>query len=131
MENVTVNSTVELINFLFGVNIKIKELHWKTDNDIIHQQLGRLESKISYFLDSCAEIVLSLNSRDDLNTGSLQAEPIPVNEPHELISLINNRTIKFKTYIESLNDNNYAGLMSKIDDFISNINVIKYRLELK
>jgi hypothetical protein len=129
---ISITETVDYINYLLGISIKVKEAHWKTESNSMHQQLDELYYRLTNMIDSLMEEVLAMTGRENLIKDEIQAfaSIIVYTAPLDLFMLTIDKTVAFRTYIESLNNPDYTGLISQLDECITNLNILKYRAEL-
>lgn len=117
---------VNYANFLEGVKIRTKNIHWGELDNSKHVYLDDLIDELSDYEDKIMEAGQSGFGR--FGDGEVNGEEIEENGPIELIDLIIERT---KDFHEAIKDNiDYVGEMSWIEDFLATLKQTKYRLQL-
>lgn len=115
------------LNFIEGIKTRLKNVHWKEEDNAVHVYLDDLTSDISEFEDKLAEAGQSEFGR--FQDGDIQGESIEESNPINLCEMIFDKTKEFRSELERRED--YEGEISWIDDFLATLKQTKYRLQLR
>ena len=115
------------LNFIEGMKTRLKNVHWKEEDNAVHVYLDDLTNDVSEFEDKLAEAGQSEFGR--FQDGDIQGESIEENNPIRLCEMIFDKTKEFRSELEERED--YEGEISWIDDFLATLKQTKYRLQLR
>lgn len=119
-----------IINFicsLHGYLIRIKEIHWNTENNSVHLLCDEISDDLSDCEDRFAECAMGM-SGEHFKIGDLK--PML---PHStsLIPMLKELETEILEMEESLTNKKDAGLINILDEMIENCNKYKYRASQK
>lgn len=117
----------EYICDLHGYLIRVKEIHWNTDNNAEHLLCDEIEGCIHDCEDRFAEVAMG-ESGEHFRVGDLK--PLLPNS-HQLIPMLKELESETKALRVKLSDTNDCGLINILDDILENINKFKYRATQK
>lgn len=115
------------LNFIEGMKTRLKNVHWKEEDNAVHVYLDDLTNDVSEFEDKLAEAGQSEFGR--FQDGDIQGESIEESNPIRLCEMIFDKTKEFRSELEERED--YEGEISWIDDFLATLKQTKYRLQLR
>lgn len=115
------------LNFIEGMKTRLKNVHWKEEDNAVHVYLDDLTNDVSEFEDKIAEAGQSEFGR--FQDGDIQGELIEESNPIRLCEMIFDKTKEFRSELEERED--YEGEISWIDDFLATLKQTKYRLQLR
>lgn len=115
------------LNFIEGMKTRLKNVHWKEEDNAVHVYLDDLTNDVSEFEDKLAEAGQSEFGR--FQDGDIQGESIEESNPIRLCEMIFDKTKEFRSELEKRED--YEGEISWIDDFLATLKQTKYRLQLR
>jgi DNA-binding ferritin-like protein len=119
-----------IINFicsLHGYLIRIKEIHWNTENNSVHLLCDEISDDLSDCEDRFAECAMGM-SGEHFKIGDLK--PML---PHStsLIQMLKELETEILEMEESLTNKKDAGLINILDEMIEKCNKYKYRASQK
>lgn len=114
---------LEFIKFLEGARIRLREIHWETENHTTHELTDKMIESLENCEDNIAEDFMGLiNYRIKVGT------VVPrMPESTELTDLISEAIEMTKVLSCAISDDErYAGLLSELDELIHYLNKAKY-----
>ena len=118
---------VNFICSLHGYLIRLKEIHWNTDNNSEHLLCDEISDDLAECEDRFTECAMGLTGVH-FKIGDLK--PML---PHStsLIPMLKELETDILDMEESLNESSYAGLVNVLDDMLENCGKYKYRATQK
>lgn len=118
---------VNFICSLHGYLIRLKEIHWNTDNNSEHLLCDEISDDLAECEDRFTECAMGLTG-EHFKIGDLK--PML---PHStsLIPMLKELETDILDMEESLNESSYAGLVNVLDDMLENCGKYKYRATQK
>ena len=118
---------VNFICSLHGYLIRLKEIHWNTDNNAEHLLCDEISDDLAECEDRFTECAMGLTG-EHFKIGDLK--PML---PHStsLIPMLKELETDILDMEESLNESSYAGLVNVLDDMLENCGKYKYRATQK
>ena len=117
------NKTIEMLNYLNGYHILLKELHWSATHHALHILTDEIDEEVLKAEDEISECVMGiLDTRfgiGDLKTMLPSAKTLDA-----LLKEMKTDLIEFKNFVGD--DAEYAGLQNILDDYMQNINKWNY-----
>lgn len=129
MKELYVN-TLTFVNGMLGCQIKFKELHWITEEAQTHEISESTFYELMYGTDKIMEEILSIVGRDSMTLGDIFPEVPVADDVVELIDASNKVLSSYRQYMTANYPDNF-GVIADLDSMISNMNINKYRGELK
>lgn len=123
-------NTLTFVNGMLGCQIKFKELHWITEDAQAHEVSETTFYELMYGTDKIMEQILSIVGRDSMTLGDIFPEVPVADDVVELIDVANKVLSGYRQYMNANYPDNF-GVIADLDSIISNININKYRGELK
>lgn len=114
---------VDFICSMHGYMIRVKEIHWNTDNNAEHLLCDEIESSIHDCEDRLAECMMGITSKK-FKVGDLKPMLPNNTDLKKMLQEFESETIDFK---KSMDEYKEAGLVNICDDILECINKFKYR----
>lgn len=117
---------IKFIGTLRGIKDKVHNAHWASENMSIHTELDSLFNHIGDFIDPFSEVTQAIYGQFSVN--SVCNIPCDMEKPMELVEACLSATTVMETLLGDESIKN--GLRSLMDQFILDLQIIKYRLML-
>ena len=114
---------VDFICSMHGYMIRVKEIHWNTDNNAEHLLCDEIESSIHDCEDRLAECMMGTTGKK-IKVGDLKPMLPNNTDLKKMLQEFEGETIDFK---KSMDEYKEAGLVNICDDILECINKFKYR----
>ena len=128
----TISPEEAILDYIMGLEgwrIRLREIHWSTESNAIHDLTDRLINDFEYNEDKIAECLMGLCGIR-IKVGQI-CPNIPV-EADDLESLLNVARTATVTLIASLeSDKNYDGVVNILDEILETINKAQYKETLE
>ena len=114
---------IDFICSLHGYLIRIKEIHWNTDNNAEHLLCDEIQDCIAGCEDRLAECLMGMNG-EHFKIGDL-LPMLPNSEKLKpMLKELEGEIIEFESKLTSKRD---GGLTNILDELLENVNKFKYR----
>lgn len=115
------------LNTLFGASIRVREHHWSVGSLGTHNALDEYREKLDTFIDDLVEISTAIEGRQDM---------VEVIKPTEVSKYLNDLCPTVRGILVGLKNvldvsSEWAGLVSKVDDFLAETDKMAYLLSFK
>lgn len=114
---------VEFINLLHGYLIRVKEIHWNTDNNAEHLLCDEIQDCIAGCEDRFAECAMGM---EDAHFKIGDLKPLLPNSK-DMKAMLNELEGDILDMKKKCNADNEGGLMNILDEALENCNKYKYR----
>lgn len=114
---------VDFICSIHGYMIRVKEIHWNTDNNAEHLLCDEIEGSIHDLEDRFAECAMGITGKK-VKVGDLKPMLPNNTDLKKMLQEFEGETIDFKKSIDEYKE---AGLVNICDDILECINKFKYR----
>lgn len=114
---------IDFICSMHGYMIRVKEIHWNTDNNAEHLLCDEIESSIHDCEDRLAECMMGITDKK-FKVGDLKPMLPNNTDLKKMLQEFEGETIDFK---KSMDEYKEAGLVNICDDILECINKFKYR----
>lgn len=114
------------LNFLEGAKTRLKNIHWREEDNSKHVYLDDLSENVSEFEDKIAEAGQAGFGR--FKDGEIQGDEVEESDPIAICQMIFDKTVEFRKELAGRDE--YNGEVSWIDDFLATLKQSKYRLQL-
>ena len=118
---------VDFICSLHGYLIRIKEIHWNTDNNSEHLLCDEIQDCIASCEDRFTECLMGMDGVH-FKVGDLKPMLPNADTLIPMLKELENEVIDMK---KSLSDEKNGGLTNVLDDLLENVNKYKYRATQK
>ena len=118
---------VDFICSMHGYMIRVKEIHWNTDNNAEHLLCDEIEDSIHDCEDRLAECIMGITN-NKFKVGDLKPMLPNNTDLKKMLQEFEKETIDFK---KGLDEYKEGGLINICDDILECVNKFKYRTTQK
>lgn len=118
-------SVINFINKLEGFKTAIKNLHWSSSNMSEHKLFDDIAETFSNFQDEISEMEQGLHGQTEKN--KLKPTSYTISNSKKFITDVLSDT---KDFYSTIDDENYIGIRSAVENFIGELNKYQYLLTL-
>lgn len=104
--------------------LTLKFIHYSTDKNTEHTRMDEFMTTIQEKADKLAECVYGYYGKPEHSSFSLEQGITPNRNPVHMLDIIHDQLVVLREQI--IKDKNTDGIISVIDDFMSDINQFKY-----
>lgn len=116
------------IQFLEGSMIRVREIHWETESDSIHNVANNLLYELSYIEDSVAEQLMGLCGFR-IHVGEILPVMPESTSMESLLKEIKTQTLSVLLSVED--DENFIGVVYELEKFSKTLDQTSYKVTLK
>ena len=117
------SKTIDMLNYLNGYHILLKELHWSATHHALHILTDDMDEEVLKVEDSIAECVMGVLD-NKFGVGDLKTMLPEAKTLDSLLKEMKKDLIEFKNFVGD--DAECAGLQNILDDYMQNINKWNY-----
>lgn len=132
------DAIIEFVKYLEGVVIRLKELHWNTENNAEHYLISDLIETTTMFEDNFVESCMGITG-ERIKTGDITPKIPDDIVLKDVIEELTDTVLTMRASIDcdccdkecNINKNEYFGIVSILDDYIQFLNKKQYQETLK